>query len=107
MRLRNTVAAAGALLLVLSVPASAFAADGVFEYRYGSGIPGSLVDPDSGSCIDLPEAGPDTPAYAPKNFTDRTATVFVDFECNGDTYYVMNPGKKLGDKLKLHSVIFS
>ncbi|MFD7454211.1 hypothetical protein [Kitasatospora sp. NPDC059827] len=45
------------------------------------------------------------PAYAPKNLT--TATVFLDFNCEGDTYYTMNPGKILGNRLKFRSVVFS
>ncbi|MFK0223698.1 hypothetical protein ACIQWN_36625 [Streptomyces vinaceus] len=47
------------------------------------------------------------PAQSPWNRTDATATVFLDFNCDGDTYYVMTPGKKLGPLLKFRSVIFS
>jgi hypothetical protein len=108
MRLRHAVAAsAGALLLAVSLPASAFAAEGDFGYRHGSGLKSTLHDPESGTCLDLPEATEDDPAYAPANHTDATATVFLDFDCSGDTYYVMDPGKHLGDRLKLRSVIFS
>ncbi|MEV7547949.1 hypothetical protein [Streptomyces sp. NPDC089915] len=108
MRLRSSLGAlAGALLLTLSVSTSAHAAGGEFEYQYGTGLPNILIDPVSGECIDLPFTTPEAPGFAPYNRTDSTATVFVDFGCNGDTYYVMNPGKKLGARLKLRSVVFS
>ncbi|MEU1506941.1 hypothetical protein [Kitasatospora sp. NPDC005748] len=108
MRLRNTlIAAAGALLITMSVPTSAHAAVGDFLYKVGRGVPAGLADPESGKCINLFGATEDHPAFAPDNLTTSTATVFLDFDCNGDTYYVMNPGKKRGDRLKLRSVIFS
>ncbi|MEU9040835.1 MULTISPECIES: hypothetical protein [unclassified Kitasatospora] len=108
MRLRNTVlAVASAVALVLAVPMSANAATGDFLYKVGPGVPAGIADPESGKCIDLFGATEKAPAFAPENFTTSTATVFLDFGCNGDTFYVMNPGKKLGDRLKLRSVIFS
>ncbi|MFI6471294.1 hypothetical protein ACIBL5_13740 [Streptomyces sp. NPDC050516] len=108
MRLRHTVAAAlGALTLVVTLPTSANAATGDFLYKVGPGVPAGLADPESGACINLFGATEADPAFAPENFTTSTATVFLDFDCNGDVFYVMNPGKKLGDRLKLRSVIFS
>ncbi|MER8187232.1 hypothetical protein [Kitasatospora sp. NPDC094015] len=108
MRLRHTLAAAaGALLITVSVPSSAYAADGEFDYTGGLGRARSLLHPPSGDCINVPGATDLLPAHAPKNFTDATATVFVDFDCDGDVYYVMNPGKVLGNQLKFRSVIFS
>ncbi|MFJ7243805.1 hypothetical protein ACIQWA_04080 [Kitasatospora sp. NPDC098652] len=108
MRLRNAVlAVASAAALVLAVPMSANAATGDFLYKVGPGVPAGLADPESGTCINLFGATENDPAYAPDNFTNSTATVFLDFDCNGDTYYVMNPGKRLGNRLKLRSVIFS
>ncbi|MEW1908417.1 hypothetical protein AB0442_08155 [Kitasatospora sp. NPDC085895] len=108
MRLRNSLlAAAGALLITLAVPSSASAATGDFLYKVGPGIPAGIADPESGQCVNLFGATEDHPAFAPENLTDSTATVFLDFDCSGDTYFVMNPGKKLGDRLKLRSVIFS
>ncbi|MFJ4186902.1 hypothetical protein [Kitasatospora sp. NPDC089509] len=109
MRLRNAVLAlASAAALVLTVPMSASAAAaGEFSYKYGRGLPGFLVDPPSGECIDALGALADDPAFAPYNHTTSTATVFLDFGCSGETYYVMDPGKKLGDRLKFRSVIFS
>ncbi|MFE2412042.1 hypothetical protein ACFXDE_27220 [Kitasatospora sp. NPDC059408] len=107
MRLRNAVlASASALALVLAVPTSAGAATGDFLYKVGPGVLTGLADPESRVCIDLPELG-NGPAFAPENLTSSTATVFLDAHCDGDVFYVMNPGKKLGDKLKLRSVIFS
>ncbi|MFI6156722.1 hypothetical protein ACIBCA_29040 [Kitasatospora sp. NPDC051170] len=108
MRLRNAVlAAASAAALVLSTPLSANAAVGDFLYKVGPGVPAGIADPESGKCINLFGATEKDPAFAPDNFTTSTATVFLDFDCNGDVYYVMNPGKRLGDRLKLRSVIFS
>ncbi len=108
MRLRNTVlAATSAIALVLAVPTSANAATGEFLYRTGSGLPRGLTDPGSGECINLPGTTDAEPAHSPRNLTLSTATVFVDFDCAGDTYYVMKPGKVLGDRLKLRSVVFS
>ncbi|MGA5817982.1 hypothetical protein ACPC54_09000 [Kitasatospora sp. NPDC094028] len=108
MRLRNAlVAAASAVALVVAVPTSANAAVGDFLYKVGPGVPAGIADPESGKCINLFGATEKDPAFAPENFTSSTATVFLDFDCNGDTFYVMNPGKRLGDRLKLRSVVFS
>ncbi|MFE9259205.1 hypothetical protein [Streptomyces sp. NPDC006879] len=114
MRLRNTVAAAlGALLLSAALPASpAAAANGEFLYTYvglnGLNLRGTLPNPDSNVCINIPETDDDNlPAFAPRNFTDSSATVFLDADCNGDVFYVMPPGKRLGDRLRLRSVVFS
>ncbi|RKT19272.1 hypothetical protein BX285_3728 [Streptomyces sp. 1114.5] len=108
MRLRNAVlAAVSAAALVLAVPTSANAAIGDFLYKVGPGVPAGIADPESGKCINLFGATETDPAFAPKNLTASTATVFLDFDCSGDTFYVMNPGKILGDRLKLRSVVFS
>ncbi|MFE1381928.1 hypothetical protein ACFW6S_23640 [Streptomyces sp. NPDC058740] len=113
MRLRSTlIASASALLLALTVTNPAQAATGDFNYTYiGSGgisVSGQLADPESGVCINIPETvGNNFPAIAPRNFTGSTATVFLDADCDGDTYYVMSPGKILGDRLRLRSVVFS
>ncbi|MFJ3789509.1 hypothetical protein [Kitasatospora sp. NPDC090091] len=108
MRLRNaTIAAASAVALVLAVPTSATAATGDFLYKVGPGVPAGIADPASGECINLPFTTEDAPGFAPQNLTGSTATVFLDFDCNGDVFYVMNPGKILGDRLKLRSVVFS
>ncbi|MFE6052302.1 hypothetical protein ACFQ6N_16230 [Kitasatospora sp. NPDC056446] len=110
MRIRSTVVAiASAVALVLAVPMSANAAVGDFLYKVGRppGIPAGIADPESGQCINLFGATEGDPAFAPENFTRSTATVFLDSDCEGDVFYTMNPGKKLGDRLKLRSVVFS
>ncbi|KJS57329.1 hypothetical protein VM98_01330 [Streptomyces rubellomurinus subsp. indigoferus] len=108
MRLRNAVlAATSAVALVLAVPVQANAATGDFLYKVGPGVPAGIADPESRHCINLFGATEDDPAFAPENFTNSTATVFLDFDCGGDVFYVMNPGKRLGDRLKLRSVVFS
>ncbi|MFJ8472268.1 hypothetical protein [Kitasatospora sp. NPDC094011] len=88
---------------------SANAAIGEFLYKVGPlpGVPAGIADPESGECINLHGATDETPAYAPTNLTTSTATVFLDFDCSGDVFYVMNPGKILGDRLKMRSVVFS
>ncbi|MER6298973.1 hypothetical protein ABT247_05275 [Kitasatospora sp. NPDC001539] len=108
MRLRNAaLAVASAVALVCAVPTSANAATGDFLYKVGPGIPAGMADPASGHCINVFGATESDPAFAPENFTNSTATVFLDFDCSGDVFYVMNPGKVLGNRLKLRSVIFS
>ncbi|MFD7084930.1 hypothetical protein [Streptomyces sp. NPDC059918] len=108
MRLHHSLtAAAGALLLALALPTSAHAAAGEFNYTTSTGQTAGIADPQSGICINLPEATAENPADSPQNFTDATATVFLDTDCEGDTYTAMNPGKKLDANTQLRSVIFS
>ncbi|MEV0991124.1 hypothetical protein [Streptomyces sp. NPDC049949] len=114
MRLRSTLAAAlGGLLLSVALPASpAAAATGDFVYTYvglnGVNLRGELANPDSGVCINIPETvGSALPALAPRNYTTSTATVFLDADCDGDVYRTMAPGQRLGNSLRLRSVIFS
>ncbi|MFB7911289.1 hypothetical protein ACFC1T_33125 [Kitasatospora sp. NPDC056076] len=107
MRLRNAfLAVASAAALVLAVPMSANAATGDFLYKVGPGVQTGLADPESRVCIDVPETGAD-PAFAPENLTTSTATVFLEEHCDGDVFRTMNPGTKLGNRLKFRSVIFS
>lgn len=114
MHLRQTVAAAAAsFALLLSLPGHAAAAVGEFRYTYyddfGNRAAGVLVEPDSRTCVTLPEvADPDTtePAFAPQNFTGSTATMFTGPDCDGD-YYSLRPGGRASDRLKLRSVLFS
>ncbi|MFE3875567.1 hypothetical protein ACFXPX_14340 [Kitasatospora sp. NPDC059146] len=110
MRLRNAgVAALGALTLLLAVPSPANAAAGEFIYKTGllGGKEASLPDPQSSICINLDGTSELEPGFSPRNYTDATATVFADTDCNGDVYYVMNPGKKLGPLVRIRSVIFA
>lgn len=114
LRLRQTAAAAAAsLALLLTLPGSAHAAVGEFHYTYyddfGNRTAGVLVDPDSRTCVTLPEvADPDTtePAFAPQNLTGSTVTMFTGPDCDGD-YYSLRPGGKASDRLKLRSALFS
>lgn len=114
LRLRQTAAAAAAsLALLLTLPGSAHAAVGEFRYTYyddlGNRTAGVLVDPDSRTCVTLPEvADPDTtePAFAPQNLTGSTVTMFTGPDCDGD-YYSLRPGGKASDRLKLRSALFS
>ncbi|MFF7455514.1 hypothetical protein [Kitasatospora sp. NPDC008115] len=108
MRLRNALlAATSAIALVLAVPVSANAAGGEFRYKYGADFTGALIDPESRTCIDLPEATDAEPAFAPSNRTRSTATVFLDSGCAGETSYLLRPGGRAGDRLLVRSVVFS
>ncbi|MEV0438043.1 hypothetical protein AB0I84_16790 [Streptomyces spectabilis] len=115
MRFRTALAAAaGALTLIVTLPTSASAAVGEFQYTY-IGIDGTpriavLADPESGQCHTLPEvADPDSssPAHSPRNRTDATATVFTEPDCEGD-WFSLRPHTGYGsERLKLRSVVFS
>ncbi|MFF4168095.1 hypothetical protein [Streptomyces sp. NPDC001741] len=117
MSLRSLTAAAGAALgatvLLIAVPGSAFAASGQFRYSYttadGYEAVGFLNNPTSGRCINLatPAAEPGSVSRAPKNHTDATAIVFLATNCEGDTYYVLPPGRGASDRLLVRSVVFS
>lgn len=91
MRLRHAAGAAfGALTLLLTIPASASAAEGQFQYTV-TGLDGHplrvvLEDPPSEQCITLPEvADPSasSPAHSPRNRTDERAIVFSEPDCTG------------------------
>ncbi|POG44946.1 hypothetical protein BV881_24240 [Streptomyces sp. ZL-24] len=108
MRLRHSLAAAvGALLITVSVPNSASAATGEFLYRGPLLGSHSLDDPNSGECVNIPEATNLLPAQSPRNFTTSTATIFLDFDCDGDTFTVLSPGQTGGLLVKFRSVVFS
>lgn len=106
-------AACTAFALLLAVPGSAAAATGQFRYTYtttdGYEAVGFLNDPPSGQCINLqgPASEPGSASRAPKNRTDATATVFLNADCEGDTYYTLPPGSGASDRLLLRSVVFS
>ncbi|MCE0448076.1 hypothetical protein LT493_43015 [Streptomyces tricolor] len=114
MRLRTAaVAAFGALALVLTVPASASAADGSFQYTY-TGLDGApqiavLEDPESGECVTLPEvAGPaaTSPAHSPRNRTDARPWSSREPDCTGDSF-TLRPRTGYGsERLKVRSVLF-
>ncbi|MBL1110468.1 hypothetical protein JK361_39005 [Streptomyces sp. 5-8] len=114
---RSVVAAAGAacsaFALLLAAPGAASAAAGQFRYTYttaeGYDAVGFLNNPPSSQCINLqgPASEPGSFSRAPKNRTDATATVFLDADCEGDTYYTLPPGTGASDRLLLRSVVFS
>ncbi|MEU4800771.1 hypothetical protein [Actinosynnema sp. NPDC023587] len=111
MRFRAAAAVAAAVLSLV-VPATALAAEGSFEYRFG--YPGGpsweseLTDPASAECLDIPEVlgNEDAWAFRPRNHTDATATVFKDGGCSGE-HYSLRPGAKASDRLMIRSVVFS
>ncbi|GAQ57695.1 hypothetical protein a10_07567 [Streptomyces acidiscabies] len=113
MRMRTALAATvGALALIVTVPTSASAADGVFLYVY-SGLDGSpqvaaLGNPASRECITLPEvANPSSssPARHAYNDTDSTAVIFEGPGCTGSpTALVPHSG---GERTEFRSVLFS
>ncbi|MFD7914839.1 hypothetical protein ACFV30_29650 [Streptomyces sp. NPDC059752] len=114
MRLRHAaVAAFGAVTLLLTIPTSASAAEGQFQYTV-SGLDGSpltvvLEDPPSGECITLPEvADPSasSPAHSPRNRTDEVAIVFTEPNCTGREFR-LRPRTGYGtERLELRSVVF-
>ncbi|MFD3525856.1 hypothetical protein [Streptomyces sp. NPDC058653] len=114
MRLRTSVAAAvGALALVLTLPASAGAAQGDFTYQHyteaGITQTSALMNPRSGECITLPEVENEmtAPAHSPRNNTDATATVFTGADCEGDHFSLRPNGGHASQRLMVRSVVFS
>ncbi|MGV9263797.1 hypothetical protein ACWDRR_03910 [Kitasatospora sp. NPDC003701] len=108
MRLHRTLGAtAGALLLALALPSPVHATTGDFLYKTATGQEAGLPDAASGRCINLDGATEQDPAHSPRNFTTSTATVFLETDCDGDTYVAMDPGKELGEDTKIRSVVFS
>ncbi|GAA1146390.1 hypothetical protein F4556_003768 [Kitasatospora gansuensis] len=80
MRIRTTLGTlTGALLLLVAVPTSAHAADGAVEYVDDQGANQTLMDPESGNCINLA-----MPAKKLSNFTNKDAAVYTEADCNGD-----------------------
>ncbi|MDI1452306.1 hypothetical protein ACWDU8_34490 [Streptomyces sp. NPDC003388] len=106
-------AACSAFALLLAAPGSASAATGQFRYTYttaeGYEAVGFLNNPASGTCINLtaPGSAPGTASRAPQNRTDASATVFLNADCEGDTYYTLRPGADASERLLLRSVVFS
>ncbi|QWF82906.1 hypothetical protein [Amycolatopsis sp. CA-230715] len=103
---------ASAVALGSAVPAAASAAEGGFTYRYygeGEIQVGLLINPPSGQCIDLPEVMDFYDAYAfrPRNFTDRSVTVFKAGGCEGDVFFTLRAGGRASDRLLMRSVVFS
>ncbi|WP_020668110.1 hypothetical protein [Amycolatopsis nigrescens] len=114
MRLRTAfLALTSAFALFLTIPGTASAAEGEFSYRYvdkdGDIRVGSLVDPPSKKCIEIPEiADWDVSAFRPRNNTDKRAVVFKDGDCESDAYFSLRPhGGHGSERLLLRSVVFS
>ncbi|MFG2650648.1 hypothetical protein [Streptomyces sp. NPDC048436] len=115
MRLRHSLAAAaGAAVLILTVPGSAYAAEGDFSYTYidssGDEEQATLHDPANGECITLAEAAQEytqPPAHSPRNRTDAFATVFTNADCSGDNFMLRPSTGGAGERLQLRSVVFS
>ncbi|MCX4720638.1 hypothetical protein ACFWB2_42430 [Streptomyces virginiae] len=114
MRLRHAAGAAfGAVTLLLTMPTSASAATGEFQYTV-SGLDGRplrlvLENPPSGECITLPEVadpGASSPAHSPRNRTDEVALVFTEPDCTGREF-ALRPRTGYGsERLELRSVVF-
>ncbi|MET4920873.1 hypothetical protein P3L51_00560 [Streptomyces sp. PSRA5] len=114
MRLRTSVAATvGALALVITLPASAGAAEGDFTYQHndqaGIAQTSGLMDPQSRECITLPEVQDEqsAAAHSPRNNTDATATVFEGADCEGLHFSLQPNGGQASEQLKVRSVVFS
>ncbi|MCX4683597.1 hypothetical protein [Kitasatospora purpeofusca] len=108
MRLHRTLGTTvGALLLALAVPNSAHSTTGDFLYKTSTGEKAGISDQTSSVCINLPATTEEAPGNSPENYTVSTATVFLEADCEGDTYTAMEPGAKLGEDTKIRSVIFS
>ncbi|MEU3625372.1 hypothetical protein BS329_30705 [Amycolatopsis coloradensis] len=113
-KLNAFLAVVSAVALCFAIPATASAAEGEFSYRYydaeGEIQVGSLVDPPSRECIEIPETADwdVSAAFRPRNNTDSRAVVFKNAECEGDDYFSLRPhGGHGSDRLLLRSVIFS
>ncbi|MFD6225725.1 hypothetical protein ACFWFZ_02395 [Streptomyces sp. NPDC060232] len=111
MRLRSALTAATtALVLVLSTAGASTAAVG--EFRYASvdldnvQVQHALSDPESGVCHNL-DITANLPALLGRNYTNSTATVFREADCEGDTWWVVNPGLRTPALARFRSVVFS
>ncbi|MFC9736241.1 hypothetical protein ACFWGM_37050 [Streptomyces roseolus] len=81
---------------------------GVFNYRIPGLVGlGAVLDPESSECLNIGEATAASPVDSPKNLTDQTATVFLDFDCDGDTYAVLPAGAIRGTTVQFRSVVFN
>ncbi|ALG13625.1 hypothetical protein [Kibdelosporangium phytohabitans] len=115
MRTRTALlAVTSAFALFLTIPGTASAAVGEFTYRYldedGDVQSGSLIDPPSRECIDIPEVSDleDVHAFRPRNDTGSRAVVFKESGCEGDAYFSLRPdGGHGSDRLLLRSVVFN
>ncbi|WP_333777020.1 hypothetical protein [Streptomyces sp. IBSBF 3136] len=111
MRVRHAVGAAcGVLVLTVTIPISAHAADGYFGYHYG--LPGAqaqsrLTDPASDKCVDIPEivGHPLQNAFSPVNNTDEDAQLYLEADCLGP-HTTLAAGRQAGPSRLFKSVVF-
>ncbi|WP_327255734.1 hypothetical protein [Streptomyces sp. NBC_01244] len=114
MKLRTAVAAAAAAFsMVLSLPGSAFAAEGYFHYKYVDAFAQeqhvTLHDPHSGKCVNLYAVGDDEvqPGYGPHNDTDSAVVVYAGANCQGAEWRLRAHGNPARDDLLVRSVRFA
>ncbi|MEU4213635.1 hypothetical protein AB0F13_27260 [Streptomyces sp. NPDC026206] len=103
MRLfRAAVAALGALLLSVSLPAgSAAAADGQFYWAGPKGKLYSVQNPPDHKCLDMGQE-----ASEPRNLTKKPLAVYPGKKCKGSATR-LEPGKKADRNVRFASVIFN
>lgn len=114
MKLRTTAAAAlAAFALVLSLPGSALAAEGYFNYKYvddyGQEQHVTLHDPVSGKCVNLHAVSDDDvqPGYGPHNATNSAVVVYAGANCQGPEWKLRAHGRPATDELEVRSVRFA
>ena len=83
-----------------------------YTYTTGEGYEavGSLNNSPSRECINLSGVGSDdlAPGHSPKNRTDAVATVFLNVDCKGDSFFSLRPHTGGGsERLKVRSVVSS
>ncbi|MFG2147211.1 hypothetical protein ACGFRG_23885 [Streptomyces sp. NPDC048696] len=108
MRLRHTLGAAlGALVLAVSVPSSAHAVEGSFDYHYGDPANpsnGQLLDPKVQYCYNTTElAGTPQVAFGARNELSSTVVIYADEECTG-TKTTLKPGGEVANDITFKSV---
>jgi hypothetical protein len=105
VRIRVVLAVTAAAFALTASPASATEGEFHYETVYG---PGSIVDPPSRECVNIPEVeGTDDYAFRVQNSTFSTATVFKDEDCEGAYYSLRPQGKQTSERLLVRSVVFS
>ncbi|MFJ3976516.1 hypothetical protein [Streptomyces sp. NPDC090021] len=112
MRLRTALASStAALALVLSAASPSSAAIGEFQYTTvdlnNIQVRQRLIDPVDEECINL-DSTANLPALLGRNFTNKQATVFRDADCEGDVWWVVNPGgARTPVPARFRSVVFN
>ncbi|MFJ3636074.1 hypothetical protein [Streptomyces sp. NPDC090112] len=108
---RSVAAAAAAVGLMLATATPSHAAIGEFRYTVvdlqNLQVQKELLDPPSVECINLDIPASNLPALLGRNLTDSTATLFNEADCDGDTYWVVNPGGRSPALARFRSVVFN